>query len=172
MDFKVLFWRKHANVYIVSSNSTCRRVRGGLVLKMSKACLRWRPVNGIPDTLKNSKAFIFGSFGQFVGDLIRDYEILFCLKTHLSRMSPTLSLLVSQAGWKMKITLRAVKQKCSLISKSSLALHHSMKQPSRPTWSGKTFLILMRWVQGGAASGPPQMEKPRPKEFRWISTCK
>jgi len=72
---------------------------------MSKACLRWSPVKGMPDTL--------------------------------SKMSPTLSLLVSQAGWR-----------------------------------GKTFLILMRWVQGGAASGPPHMEKPRPKEFRWISTSK
>ena len=31
---------------------------------------------------------------------------------------------------------------------------------------------LMRWVQGAAASGPPQMENPRPRELRWISTSK
>ena len=32
---------------------TWSRVTGGLVRKMSKACLRWSPVNGMPDTLEN-----------------------------------------------------------------------------------------------------------------------
>ena len=80
---------------------TWRRVRGGLVRKMSKACRRWSPVNGIPETLENSEALIFGSFllALVILLVLNFCHLIFRFMTHLSNMSPTLSLLVSQAGW-------------------------------------------------------------------------
>ena len=81
---------------------TWSRVTGGLVRKMSRACRRWSPVNGIPDTLENLEALIFGSFWLSVIIYSCCFYLLWSYSlnsTHLSKMSPTLSLLVSHAGW-------------------------------------------------------------------------
>ena len=81
---------------------TWRRVRDGLVLKISSACLRCSPVKGIPDTLWIGNIHIWQQYlasGIWQVNHCTGARLRLFSKTHLSKISPTLSLLVSQAGW-------------------------------------------------------------------------